>query len=154
MADHLRKQIRAAVVASGVLGNLTTTGTRVLQGRTTPLAADAQPTLLVDLGEEQIETSAIGASARARMLKRELELIVRGAVKAASGYLDTLDAIALEVETAIANNSTLGGLAKTIRPAGMDTPELDGQGEKTVAILNMRFIVEYYTTQNAPQTPR
>lgn len=156
--SHLRTQIRDAVAkpssASGVLYGLTTTQTRVYVGRTDPLPVDNGASLLVDVGEEQVETVAIGGAARARILERRLELVVRAGVKAVSGYLDTLDQIALEVEQALAGQQSLGQLCKAVQPIGFDAPEIDGQGEKTVAFLTMRFTVTYMAALNAPQTPR
>lgn len=149
--SHLRTQIRSAVVTA--LTNLSSTGTRVYSGRVDPLAADASASLLVDVGEEQIETVSIGGS-RNRILDRRLEVIIRAGVKAGSGYLDTLDQIALEVEQALAANQSLGGVAKYVQPTGIEAPELDGQGEKTVAFLTMRFSVAYMAALNAPQTAR
>jgi hypothetical protein len=149
---HLRKQIRDAVVTT--LTGLSTTASRVYSGRATPLAVDASPSLLIDVGAEQIVTSSMGAGARNRLLERTLEIEVRAMVKAVSGYLDTLDAIVLEVEQALAAEQSLDGLAKSVQPAGYDAPEIDGQGEKTVAELTLRFNVTYYAALNAPDTPR
>lgn len=149
---HLRTQIRSA--AKGYLTGLATTGARVYEGRATPVAADSSPVLLVDLGQEVIATEALGAAARARILQRSLELVVRAGVKAVSGYLATLDQIALEVEQALAAQQSLGGLAKSVQPSSYEEPEIDGQGEKTVAVLTMRFTVTYYAALNAPETPR
>lgn len=149
---HLRTQIRAAALAC--LTGLTTTGTRAYEGRSTPLPADASPSLLIDVGEEQVATSSMGGAARNRILQRSLMLEVRAAVKSTGGYLDTLDQIALEVEQTFGTQQSLGGLAKSVQLSGIDAPEIDGQGEKTVAYLTMRFEVEYYASLSAPQTPR
>lgn len=144
MSDHVRKQLRAA--AAMVLNNLTTTGSRVYQGRTNALPTE-QASLLVDVGGEQV--SPITLSGSGRVNQRELELEVRAIVKG-TGYLDTLDAIVLEVESALAANESLGGLAKTVQPTEYDRPDLDGTGDKTVAVQLMRFRITYYAALNAP----
>lgn len=152
MADHLRTQIRDAFVTA--LTGLSTTGNRVEVGRATPIAADAQPTLLVDVGGEAIVNSSVLARA-SRIQERTLEVVVRAAVKTAAGtYLDDLDQIAKEVEIALAGAQTLGGLCKSIQPRDFDEPEIDGTGNKTVAVMAMHFDVLYFAALNAPDTPR
>lgn len=149
MSTHLRQQFLDRLQNS-TLANLATTGTRVEVGRATPLAADASATLLIDLGAEQIEPKEI-LRARQRLEERTLELIVRGAVKG-SGYLATLNAIAYDVEVAIAGDQSLGGLSKYVQLVAIDEPEIEGQGEKTVAVMAMHFHIYYATKLNAPQT--
>lgn len=151
-SDHLRQQFLDRLSGTTLL-NLTTTGTRVYVGRITPLSQDASPSLLLDLGEESTELAEI-LHGRQAVLDRSLELIVHGAVKAVSGYIATLNTIALEVEVAIAGDQSLGGLCKYVRLAGIGEPILEGQGEKPVALMSMRFIVRYMAALNAPQTPR
>lgn len=151
-STHLREQFLTRLSGT-TLTNLSTTSTRVYVARTTPLAVDASASLLIDLGGEQIRPAEI-LHGRSRVIERELELIVRGMVKSVSGYLTTLNAIALEVETAIAGDQSLGGLCKSVQPTAIDEPQFEGAGEKTVAILTMHFSINYLTALNAPQTPR
>ena len=144
MADHVRKQLRDAAVTA--LTNLTSTSGRVYEGRANPLPTELA-SLLVDIGGERIEASSRGGAGRIN--QRDLELEVRAIVKG-TGYLASLDAIVLEVETAIAANQSLGGLAKWVQPTEYDRPEIDGSGEKTVAVQTMRFQITYYAALNAP----
>lgn len=150
--SHLRQQFLDRLSTATLL-NLTSTGTRVSVARTTPITQDAQPTLLIDLGPEQAEIAEI-LHGRNRVLSRSLELVVRGALKAVSGWMSSLNAIALEVETAIAGDQTLGGLCKYVQLVAIDEPELEGQGEKTVAVITLRFNINYHAALNAPGTPR
>ena len=149
MADHLRKQLRDAFAAA--VTGLTTTGSRVYTGRTSALAADASPSLLIDMGAEDIVPEGILAG-RQRTTQRTLEILARAAVKQNTGYLDTLDTIALEVEHAIAANQSLGGLSKSVQLAAIDEPDLEGQAEKNIAVMALHFNVTYYATLAAPQT--
>ena len=154
---HLREQFLTRLSGT-TLASLTTTGTRVEVARTAPLAQDASATLLIDLGAEQIRPAEI-LRGRARIVERELEVIIRGAVKAVapsagSSYLTALNAIALEVETAIGNDQSLGSLCKSVQLTAIDEPELEGAGEKTVAVVTLHFNILYLTALNAPQTPR
>jgi hypothetical protein len=152
MATHLRQQFLTRL-ATATLASLTTTGTRVEVGRVRALPADAQPTLLLDLGPEQISAAEI-LSGRNRIVERALEIIVRGAVKVSTSYLETLNAIALEVETAIAGDQSLGGLSKAVQLSSIDEPELDGSGDKITAFITLRFNVLYAAALNAPETAR
>lgn len=151
MADHLRKRIRGAVITACT--GLATTGSRVYAGRVDPLPDTQGATLLVDMGPEEIVASSLGGAGR--LLERRLGLVLRAMVKThAATYLDTLDQIAKEVEVALAADQTLGGLVKWVQPESMEEPELDGQGDKVVASLVMRFACFYYAALNAPDTPR
>lgn len=150
-SDHLRQQFLDRLSGT-TLNNLTTTGTRVDVGRATPLAADASATLLLDLGPEQIVPQEI-LRARQRIQERTLELIVRAAFKGSS-YIATLNTILKEVEVAIAGDQSLGGLCKYVQIVSIEEPDIEGQGEKTVAVMAMHFHIVYVTALNAPQTPR
>ena len=145
MADHVRKQIRAAAVTA--LTGLATTGARVFASRVYPLQDADLPGLLVSNSEEAIESASLGGANR--YLQRTLTLEVKACVKQVSGYEDLVDQIAKEVETALANNNTLGALCKYIVPRGIET-ELAGEAEKPVAVATLRFEVLYYTALNAP----
>jgi len=151
MADHLRKRIRDAVVAACT--GLSTTGGRVYTGRMTPLPAGNGPSLLVDMGGEDIAAASLGGAGR--LMERSLDLVLRAAVKTtAATYLDTLDQVAKEVQVALAADQTLGGLVKWIQPAGIAEPDLNGDGEQAVAMIAMRFTCFYYSALNAPDIPR
>jgi hypothetical protein len=79
--------------------------------------------------------------------------MVRGMVKAVSGYLDTLNAIALEVETAIAGDQSLGGITKSVQLTAIDEPDIEGQGEKTVAVMTMHFPSTTSRRSTRPRPP-
>jgi hypothetical protein len=145
MADHVRKQIRDAAIAR--LAGLATTAARVYAGRVKVLQETELPCLLVDTGDEQIVD---GSRQFERALARRIvQLRVRCVVKQVSGYLDTLDQIAQEVEIALATAATLGG-AKGWWLTGTTAPELDGDGDRPVAVLELAFDVHYATTEATP----
>ena len=148
MADHVRKQIRAAAVTA--LSGLTTTGTNVFASRVYPLQDTDLPALRISNPDETIEPASMGGAGR--LLERTLSLEVQACVKQVSGYEDLVDQIAKEVEIAFANNNTLGALAKWIVPHAIET-ELTGEGDKPIAIATLRFDVLYYTALNAPDVP-
>ena len=149
MADHVRKQIRAAAVTA--LTGLATTGARVFASRVYPLQDTDLPGLRISNPDETIEPASMGGANR--YLERTLILEVQACVKQVSGYEDLVDQICKEVEVALANDNTLGPLAKWIVPRGIQT-ELVGEGEIPVAVATMRFEVLYYTALNAPDVPQ
>lgn len=141
MADHVRKQIRAAAVTA--LTNLTTTGTRVYDSRVYPMQDAQLPGLRIDTADEEIATGDIDV-----LLERSLQLVVQACVKQNTTYNDTIDTIIKEVEVAIAANQTLGG-AKAVLLKSIHV-ELSGDMEKPVSVATMTFEVPYYTAQSAP----
>ena len=148
MADHVRKQIRVAAVTA--LTGLATTAARVFASRVYPLQDTELPALRVSNPDEAIDSESMGGANR--YLRRALTLEVQACVKQVSGYEDLVDQIAKEVETALANDNTLGNLAKWIVPRAIDT-ELAGEGEKPIAVATLRFEIVYYTALNAPDVP-
>ena len=111
---HLRKQIRDNVVTA--LTGLSTTGNRVYASRVYPMAAANLPGLCVYAKTEEVETTTI---TRPRTQFRTLTLSVEGFVVATSGLDNTLDAISLEVEEALAVDPSRSNLAKDTRVTGM-----------------------------------
>lgn len=149
MADHLRNQIRDAVAASGVLGNLSTTGTRVYTSRVYDMQDANLPGLRIFTSEEAIAVQSLGM---VRIRERTLTLIVEACVKANTAYDDTVDDIAKEVEIALDANNTLGTLCKWIEPKQF-TLEIDGDGDKAIAVGKMVFEVRYYAAKGTPDVP-
>ncbi len=148
MADHLRKQIRAA--AKTALTGLTSTGARVYASRVHPLQdADlGAGALRLYTRDEEVEISSMGVG---RLRERRLSLVVEACVKAVSGYDDTIDQIQKEVEIALDADQGLGGLCKYVELKTVeDAFETD---EKVVAVKRMTFEVLYYAAQGAPDVP-
>lgn len=147
MANHLRRQIREAI-ATAVTG-LATTGSHVFQSRVYPLEDTDLPALLVLAETENTEAVTIHPH---RTLQRTVTVDVIGVAKANADLDDTLDAIAKEVEVALAPPvSALAGLAQDIGPPQTDIV-MDGTGEKPTGRVRLRFDVEYFTADNAPDT--
>lgn len=145
MANHLRRQIREAVAAA--VTGLTTTSTRVFQSRVYPLEASDLPALLVVAEVERTQAVTIHAP---RGLQRTLAVDVIGIARATADLDDTLDLIAKEVEIALAPPvSALAGLATTIGPPQTDIA-IDGSSEKPTGRVRLRFEIEYFTADNAP----
>lgn len=131
---HLRTQIRESVAT--LVTGLTTTASRVYQSRMRPVKADQMPCLLVTTNDESIEATTLHAGPQ----DRTLDLVIRGF--AMGGDLDnTLDQIALEVETA------LGSTAHTLKRIEID---FDDELEKPVGSISLTYEVLYFTQAGNP----
>jgi hypothetical protein len=145
MAAHIKQQIRDAAVTA--LTGLTTTTTKVFAAREFPLQAANLPGICIYTDNEEQEPGTLQRSGR--RIIRNLELMVLAYV-ADTGDIDaTLDTIAKEVETALAADVTLGGLAKDLLPVSQ-VKERDAEGETKAVSVAMLFNVEYHTAQAAP----
>jgi len=150
---HVRADIRAAYLAA--LAGLAATGSRVLPGRdfdSHPLSDTeiGAGCLVVDWSGETVPNRGLGGPARRDT--RAFTLRVRAVVKASSGYLELLDAIALQVEHRMASTGLIGG-AKTVLYAGATGPEISQQSERPVAGLALLFEVTYHVGVFAPDQP-
>ncbi len=143
MADHLHKQIRAAVVTK--LTGLTTSGSRIYANRLAPLPDGQQPTLLVTLDEERAEGLTIH---QPQAQERSLTLSVAAVAKASSALDDTLDLMSKEVEIALATGITVGSQTLQVFYAGMSFE--DEQSDKPVGVKRMSFTIPYTAMSNAP----
>lgn len=143
---HARTQIRTAVKA--LLQNLPTTADRVFVGRTRALEEAHEPTLLIYTPRE---TSARDAMGRPPILARPVALFIEGRVLAAEPPDDLLDQIALEVETAIAADLTLFGLARNLQMVGTET-DIQAPGKNHLGAIRIEYRITYRTAEGAPGT--
>ena len=133
--SHARTQIREACAAR-LLG-LATTGDRVKQSRMHP--AIALPCLLVTTNDEEVSPGTVGG-----LYQRTVLLVVRGYAKGSETLDDTLDQIALEVETALSAEPR----------AELDKVEIDYDEslEKPVGSISLTYRVTYFTAAGSPGT--
>lgn len=143
MADHLHKQIRAAVVAK--LTGLTTSSTRVYANRLQPLPDATQPSLLITLDEERAEGLTLHAP---QMHERTLSLSVAAIAKASTAVDETLDLMSKEVEIALSTGITVGTRTLDVFYTGMSFE--DEQSDKPVGVKRMTFTIPYTAMSNAP----
>jgi hypothetical protein len=137
---HVRRQIREAVAT--VVTGLTTTGAKVFQSRMVP--QDDLPCLLVATNDEDLVRASVDD-----IFDRGLTVDITGCAKAAANVDDTLDAIALEVETAIAAAGNLGGLVKSRELEKIEVG-FDDSLEQTVGKIRLQYRMPYFTTAGAP----
>lgn len=144
MANHVRKQLRDAVVSA--LTGLATTGTNVFGSRVRPLEDSAIPGLLVFLTDEDSQDVTVSDPV---LQERLQEVRVEGYAKADTALDDTLDQIAKEVEVALSATLTIGGKKILLGYDGCSA-ELDEKGEEPTGSITLRFKAQVYTAAGIP----
>lgn len=143
MADHLHKQIRAALVTK--LTGLTTTGARVYANRLQPMQDANLPGLRIFADEERAE---LLTATDDYILRRELTVFVEACSKKVSGLDDELDLISKEVEIALAAGITVAGRDLEVFYTGMSFD--DEQLDKPVGVKRMSFTVSFQAAAGTP----
>lgn len=145
---HVRQQIRQAVVAA--LTGLPTTGTNVHAGRALPLGGDTKPPALVvyTWPDAPIYEDAEMGDGEC-IVSHNLTIQVEGYYS--GGTDDDLDNLAVEVETAMYVDETLGGLVQAMQLAGQDVAR-DGSGARIEGAIVMQFVVQYLAAEGDPET--
>ena len=140
-ALHQRKRIRDATKAA--LVNQTIAGERVATTRKIPWRAKDLPAIGVYSLVEPVDADS--AHTAPRELTRRLQLAIEAAIRADSDTIDDdLDAIALEIERAIAADDTLGGTAGDAVLANTEF-EFGEQGDQEIGVVRLTFAVTYFT---------
>jgi len=143
---HVRKTIREYFGTQ--LTGLTTTGANAFESRVYPMQSAKLPAILIYTTSESSEEQAFSSK---RVQNRTLSVEVEGFVRAISNFDDTLDLIAEEVETAILDDPTLGGLAINTELEST-TANYSGDGEQPVGTIRLTFEVQYRTETGQPGT--
>ena len=139
---HVRRQLREA--AAALVTGLGTTGTRVFQSRMRPQSDTALPCLLVATNDEAISPASIDDH-----YERSLTLSIKGIAKASASLDDTLDQIALEVETALAGDPDFGNLAAGLQLRGIQI-DFDDTTDKPVGVITLDYAITYFTAAGSP----
>lgn len=144
MANHVRRQLREAVTTA--VTGLTTTASRVHGYRVYALGGSVDlPALSVYVESEDASSATVHAPA---VVERRVTVHVRGFARAASGVEDTLDAIANDVETALAAGVTVSSRTVPLAYAGCDI-EWEA-GDRPYGAIDLRFTAVLFNTANAP----
>jgi len=143
---HVRKTIREYFGTQ--LTGLTTTGSNVFESRVYPMQAGKLPAILIYTTTESSEEVAFSSR---RVQNRVLSVEVQGFVRAISNFDDTLDLIAKEVEVAILDDPSLGGLAINTELTNTQA-DYSGEGEQPVGTIRLTFDVQYRTETGQPET--
>lgn len=145
MTDHVRTQIRDRVV--DLLDNLTTTSTRCHAARPRTRPLQTLPALIVYTNDETVEI--VAGQRGSRRLERPLDLVVEGYATGTGDVDKTLDTMSAEIETALAADVTLNGLAKDLHLAKVEK-EQDDEAEKPTWLIRLTWYCEYHTRETAP----
>lgn len=143
---HVRKTIREYFGTQ--LTGLTTTGANAFESRIYPMQSAKLPAILIYTTTESSEEQAFSSK---RVQNRLLSVEVQGFVRAISNFDDTLDLIAKEVEVAILDDPTLGGLAINTELTSTQA-DYSGDGEQPVGTIRLTFDVQYRTETGQPET--
>ena len=145
---HVRKQIRDRIAT--LVTGLPTTGANVYKMRRYALDDAKLPAICVYTMDESSSLITIGS----RTLKRTINVAVQAfAVGSSTTISDTIDAICVKVEEAIAADFQLNGLARScvLTESQID---ISVEGEKSVGNVSLIYSVEYVTTIGDVETAR
>ena len=139
---HVRQQVRER--AGTILTGLSLTGSNVFESRLYPLIDADLPCILITTdGEEIIESTISG------VVQRSILLNIAIKDKLTTDLDDRIDAISVEVETAIANDTS----AILRHSALVDVEiELDPEGDQPIGTAKLLYRVQAFTAPNDPET--
>jgi hypothetical protein len=145
---HVRKSIRDRFVST-LDSNVTLVSNRVYANRVYPLTDASLPAITVYTGSETSSRYNVGITD----LNRELTVEVDIYVKAISTFDDDVDAIAVQVEEAIASDFTVNSLAKGATLVSTEI-NFSGEAEQPVGIAKLTFSVRYVTSMTDVETAK
>ena len=145
---HVRKQIRDRIFFV-LKSNVSLVKRRVFSSRVYALTEKDLPAITVYAGSETSALQTIGVKTSARVVSIEVDLHVR----ATNNFDNDVDAIAVQIEEAIANDFTVNGLAKSAVLSGTDI-NFSGEAEQPVGSAKLTFDVRYDTAINDVETAR
>lgn len=145
---HVRKSIRDRFVST-LDSNVTLVSNRVYANRVYPLTDASLPAITVYTGSETSSRYNVGVTD----LNRELTVEVDIYVKAISTFDDDVDAIAVQVEEAIASDFTVNSLAKGATLVSTEI-NFSGEAEQPVGIAKLTFSVRYVTSMTDVETAK
>lgn len=145
---HVRKQIRDKVAAL-LSANVSLVKRRVYTTRVHPLNDTNLPAISVYTGSESSDRLQAGVTDMIRELSLEIDCYVRET----SSFDDDVDAIAVQVEEAMAGNFTLDGLAKFTVLTSTQI-QFDGDADQILGIAKLTYSVRYVTPINDVETAK
>ncbi len=145
---HVRQQIRDRIV-SVLKSNASLVRRRVFSSRVYALTEKDLPAITVYTGSEASALQTIGLKTSARVVSVEIDIYVR----ATNNFDNDVDAIAVQIEEAIANDFTVNGLAKSAVLASSEI-NFSGEAEQPIGSAKLTFDVRYDTAINDVETAR
>ena len=145
---HVRKQIRDRV-ASTLKSNVSLVQRRVYTTRVHPLNDTNLPAISVYTGSEASERMNAGETDMIRELSLDVDIYVRETSK----FDDDVDAIAVQVEEAMANDFTINGLAKFSTLTSTEI-QFDGDADQILGVAKLTYSVRYVTAIKDVETAK
>ncbi len=145
---HVRKQIRDRM-ASTISTGATLVSSRVYTTRVYPLTDANLPAITVYTGSEVSNRLNMGLNDLNRSLTVDVDIYVR----ATSTFDDDVDAIAVQIEEAIAGDFTVDGLAKEAVLTGTEI-QFSGDAEQPIGVAKLTYSVRYVTALNDVETAK
>jgi hypothetical protein len=139
---HARKQLREAVETA--LTGLTITGSNVTASRVYP-HTDLPSLAIYSPAEELVGRDMSGKQERALTVAVEIR------AQATSDLDDTLDAISVEVEEAVATSAALRSLVMDSYLSSMES-ELSDEAEQPVGLMRLLFLLTYVVAESDVET--
>lgn len=146
---HIRKQIRAAAVATLKAMTPSSVGERVYPSRVDPLEVEQLPALRVYTIRDRAERLGQREDYGVRS-ERTVQLIVEAVVRVDADLEDALDDLSVEVEEALGDND-LGGIVSDLYLVEA-TEALSGEGDKQAGLCRMEFEAVTEIAEGKPQT--
>lgn len=140
---HIRQAIRDNVKTT--LTGLGITGDRVYVNRIYPFIQQVSNGILIYTESESTEYLTMG---RPRSQERSLTLKVEIYAKATANLDNSIDDIALEIENALYNDPTRGGVATDTMIMNFDS-DFSGDGDSPVGVGILDIVVKYNCVENA-----
>lgn len=145
---HVRQQIRDRI-ASVLTSNVALVSGRVYQSRVYPLTEAKLPAVTVYTGAEASGLQTLGVKTMMRVAQISVDIYA----KATANLDDDLDAIAVQIEEAIANDFTVNGIAKDAVLTSTDI-DFSGDTEQPVGMARLTYEVRYITSIDDVETAR
>mgnify|MGYP005828137809 FL=1 len=146
--SHVRQQIREAFGTA--CSGLSTTGTNVFQTRVYPIESGSLPGLCIYTTSETVSDQVEDLGGASRLVTRSLSVRVEGYARASSNLDDTLDTISAEVETAVADSTSIDALLTDLELSSTDVSF--SEGDQEIGVITLDFGVIYTTAFNDPET--
>jgi hypothetical protein len=144
--SHVRQQIRVALAAK--VTGLATTSSNVFQNRTQMVTDANLPCLII--ASESDEAQSISLS-YPRLTARIANFSIRVLAKATADLDNVLDGICLNVEKALASDTSLGGLTKDLQLMNTSIA-FNSDNETHYGEAAMNWSATYYIQETAPDT--
>lgn len=150
---HVRKAIRDAIAE--LMRGTVTAGGNVFPSRLFSLDEGQLPSISVfttdESNAETITKVTLGSASRAAMLARALPVIIEAHAVMDDDIDDTLDALAVEIETAMASPVTVAGREIPAQLVSTQTT-FSADTDLQVGVLRLIYTATYSTREDAPDS--